>query len=297
MAGQWRIQLEKVSKHRPTYYFPAAFLQRLIDPLLPARAVGLEEIQHVAVDAQLTCSLAPGTAGVSGGSSAVLAVAALKACSARARASGGTGPRAMRRLYHAPTSAKNRRRDIAWRRAAPARTNEKIMHRFVTLALFIALVLGGGILIGVLTPPGAWYAALAKPPFNPPGWVFAPAWTLLYILIAVAGWRTWQCGPRNTAMAVWFVQLALNFHLVASVLRRAPSRRRAGRGGGAAGDDRRLHRNALAARPRHRAAVRALCGLGGVRHAAQRRDLGSQLSRSKAPHPARGFQALATLSP
>jgi translocator protein len=85
------------------------------------------------------------------------------------------------------------------------------MRRFVTLALFLALVLGGGILIGVLTPPGAWYAALAKPLFNPPGWVFAPAWTLLYILIAVAGWRTWQRGPREPAMAVWFVQLALNF--------------------------------------------------------------------------------------
>ncbi len=85
------------------------------------------------------------------------------------------------------------------------------MRRIVTFALFIALVLGGGILIGVLTPPDQWYAALAKPPFNPPGWIFAPAWTLLYILIAVAGWRTWQRGPRSAAMAVWCVQLALNF--------------------------------------------------------------------------------------
>jgi len=96
-------------------------------------------------------------------------------------------------------------------RPARSRTNVKTMRRTVTLALFIALVLGGGTLIGLMTLPGQWYAGLAKPPFNPPNWIFAPAWTLLYILVAVAGWRTWQRGPRGGAMAVWFIQLALNF--------------------------------------------------------------------------------------
>ena len=85
------------------------------------------------------------------------------------------------------------------------------MYRYLTLALFIALVLGGGTLIGLMMLPGEWYAGLAKPPFNPPNWIFAPVWTLLYIMVAVAGWRTWQRGPHSTAMAVWFVQLALNF--------------------------------------------------------------------------------------
>jgi benzodiazapine receptor len=82
---------------------------------------------------------------------------------------------------------------------------------YLTLALFILLVLGGGTLIGLMTLPGEWYAGLAKPPFNPPNWIFAPVWTLLYIMVAVAGWRTWQRGPRSAAMAVWFIQLALNF--------------------------------------------------------------------------------------
>ncbi|MFZ1952257.1 MAG: TspO/MBR family protein [Pseudolabrys sp.] len=85
------------------------------------------------------------------------------------------------------------------------------MRPYFTLALFILLVLGGGTLIGLMTLPGEWYAGLAKPPFNPPNWIFAPVWTLLYIMVAVAGWRTWQQGPRSAAMAVWFIQLALNF--------------------------------------------------------------------------------------
>ena len=60
------------------------------------------------------------------------------------------------------------------------------MRPTLTLALFIALVLGGTP-IGLMTLPGEWYAGLAKPPFNPPDWIFAPVWTLLYIMVAVAG--------------------------------------------------------------------------------------------------------------
>ncbi|ESX14743.1 CrtK/TspO family sensor protein [Mesorhizobium sp. LSJC265A00] len=77
--------------------------------------------------------------------------------------------------------------------------------------LFLILVLGSGLLIGYATLPGEWYASLAKPPFNPPNWVFAPAWTLLYVLIAVAGWRTWERERAGAAMKIWALQLVLNF--------------------------------------------------------------------------------------
>ena len=85
------------------------------------------------------------------------------------------------------------------------------MNRILTLAIFLILVLGGGIAIGIGNPPGAWYAALNKPPFNPPNWIFAPAWTVLYILIAIAGWRTWMRNRAGATMKVWFAQMALNF--------------------------------------------------------------------------------------
>lgn len=41
---------------------------------------------------------------------------------------------------------------------------------------------------GILTPPGEWYAALAKPPLTPPDWLFPVAWTVLYVLMAVSAW-------------------------------------------------------------------------------------------------------------
>lgn len=76
---------------------------------------------------------------------------------------------------------------------------------------FILLVVGGGLLIGFFTAPGPWYEALAKPPFNPPNWLFGPVWTILYVLIAVAGWRIWRHPSAGNAMKLWWLQLLLNF--------------------------------------------------------------------------------------
>ena len=80
----------------------------------------------------------------------------------------------------------------------------------LVLAAFLVVVIGGGLSIGFMTRPDAWYAGLAKPPFNPPNWVFAPAWTLLYVLIAFAGARTFEQG-LGVAFGLWLAQLALNF--------------------------------------------------------------------------------------
>jgi len=81
----------------------------------------------------------------------------------------------------------------------------------LALILFVALVLGGGLAIGYATAPGEWYGGLVKPSFNPPGWVFAPVWSVLYVLIAIAGWRVWRKSAAGSAMKVWWLQLALNF--------------------------------------------------------------------------------------
>lgn len=85
------------------------------------------------------------------------------------------------------------------------------MNRYLSLALFLLLVVGGGLAIGFFTAPGEWYAGLAKPPFNPPNWLFGPVWTLLYILIAIVGWLVWRRQSGSTAMTLWWAQLVLNF--------------------------------------------------------------------------------------
>ncbi len=73
----------------------------------------------------------------------------------------------------------------------------------------------GGIGSAFTTPaiPG-WYATLVKPSFSPPDWVFAPAWTVLYILMGLAAALVWSKGLQNpqvrTALVVFLVQLILN---------------------------------------------------------------------------------------
>jgi tryptophan-rich sensory protein len=79
--------------------------------------------------------------------------------------------------------------------------------------LFLCLAvsgIGGAI---TATSVGAWYQTLVKPPFNPPDWVFAPVWTVLYCLMAVAAWRVWRRpdhGRTERALAVFVLQLVLN---------------------------------------------------------------------------------------
>lgn len=85
------------------------------------------------------------------------------------------------------------------------------MTKWTIRIAFLILVMGGGILIGTLTAPGAWYAALNKPAFNPPNWVFAPVWTTLYVLIAMAGWRQYEARDHGSLMGLWWTQMLLNF--------------------------------------------------------------------------------------
>lgn len=86
----------------------------------------------------------------------------------------------------------------------------KTVLRFLAFVLVCQLA---GFIGSIFTTPSipGWYAGLVKPSFNPPNWVFAPVWTLLYLVIAIAGWRTWQRGSRTAPMTAWFIQLGLNF--------------------------------------------------------------------------------------
>lgn len=79
------------------------------------------------------------------------------------------------------------------------------------MVIFLVVTVGGGLAVGYLARPGAWYAGLRKPAFNPPNRAFGPVWTILYVLIAVAGWRVYAAAGGEAALIVWIVALALNF--------------------------------------------------------------------------------------
>ncbi len=87
---------------------------------------------------------------------------------------------------------------------------------FLKLIISIILPLLAGFIGSYFTTPAidAWYAELQKPAINPPDWVFAPAWTTLYILMGIALFLVWRKKDEIKnflCIAVVFgIQLVLN---------------------------------------------------------------------------------------
>ncbi len=82
----------------------------------------------------------------------------------------------------------------------------------LALAGWLALTFAAASL-GVLCLPGEWYAALKKPSWNPPNWIFGPVWTALYTIMAVAAWLVWRRGgfaEQRMPLTLFLVQLLLN---------------------------------------------------------------------------------------
>lgn len=80
------------------------------------------------------------------------------------------------------------------------------------LLAWLALVVLAA-LTGIFTPPGEWYAGLAKPPLTPPDLAFPIAWSLLYLLMALAAWRATLAAPegrRGYVLWPFGAQLAAN---------------------------------------------------------------------------------------
>jgi translocator protein len=80
------------------------------------------------------------------------------------------------------------------------------MRPVIAAAVWMVVTLGLG---GLVTDIGPWYHALHKPPWQPPDWLFGPAWTLIFILAATAAVIAWNAPmgspPERTALVLAYV--------------------------------------------------------------------------------------------
>jgi translocator protein len=81
-------------------------------------------------------------------------------------------------------------------------------------AVLFCLIVGSLGSLVTITGPGSWYSTLQKPFFTPPGWVFAPVWITLFILMGIALCLVWESGTGKRdvqiALGIFGVQFILN---------------------------------------------------------------------------------------
>ena len=91
------------------------------------------------------------------------------------------------------------------------------MSKYLRIIYCVAICLVVGYLSSITTQSSinTWYPTLIKPVFNPPNWLFAPVWTLLFIMMGIAAGMIWnQLENRRElvkeALLVFTVQLLVN---------------------------------------------------------------------------------------
>jgi translocator protein len=72
---------------------------------------------------------------------------------------------------------------------------------------------GVAVLGGLMTELGTWYYGLRQPAWKPPDWLFGPAWTVIFALVAVAGIQAWERAPDRAAREWLLALFALNAFL------------------------------------------------------------------------------------
>ncbi len=91
------------------------------------------------------------------------------------------------------------------------------MNKSTRILVVVVTCLAVGYFSGMVTRSAitTWYPTLVKPSFNPPNWIFAPVWTMLYAMMGVAAGLVWNCIEIEKelvkkALIFFAIQLALN---------------------------------------------------------------------------------------
>lgn len=88
----------------------------------------------------------------------------------------------------------------------------QMVKSLIALIFWLGVSLSAG-WVGSRFLPGEWYAALAKPSWTPPSFVFAPVWSILYVLMGLAAWLVWRRAGffgAGAAFGLFLFQLFLN---------------------------------------------------------------------------------------
>ena len=82
--------------------------------------------------------------------------------------------------------------------------------RWDVIGVAVASVSIVAVIGGLLTDVGPWYESLRFPPFRPPNWLFGPAWTVIFILIATSGVIAWDHAPDAATKRNLLILFAVN---------------------------------------------------------------------------------------
>ena len=86
--------------------------------------------------------------------------------------------------------------------------NKILSFTLFLITTFSASFTGGLVTLNFKEP---WYSSLNKPFFNPPDWIFAPVWTLLYLFMTIAIWNAWHKNIKNINLVyIYFIHLFFN---------------------------------------------------------------------------------------
>jgi tryptophan-rich sensory protein len=97
------------------------------------------------------------------------------------------------------------------------------MNKYVKIIITVAICLAVGYLSSIVTQSGIkiWYSTIEKPSFNPPNWIFAPVWTLLFIFMGISAGLIWNKLDSNTELVkkgLLFFSIQLFFNTLWSYL-------------------------------------------------------------------------------
>ncbi len=92
-------------------------------------------------------------------------------------------------------------------------------NKFISFALLLIITFSASFIGGIATYSykEPWYSSLIKSNLNPPDWVFAPVWTILYLLMTIAIWNAWHKNTKNINL-IYYYLIHLLFNTTWSVV-------------------------------------------------------------------------------